>query len=75
MNIEEGKERVLQTFIDTFPTLTHLEVDFLTKDENSIYKPLKNISNLKHLIHFKLFESLMISNERFFSLFKQIVKN
>ena len=46
-----GQEHLLQIFIDNFPTLTHLSVYFNSDDENAIYNSLKNISNLKHLIH------------------------
>ena len=46
-----GQEHLLQIFIDNFRTLTHLSVYFNSDDENAIYKSMKNISNLKHLIH------------------------
>ena len=48
MDIEE--EEVVKTCVDTFPTLTHFDLDFYS--ENSIYSSLDYISDLKHLIHF-----------------------
>ena len=52
----------LQTVIDTFPTLTHFSVFVRSGEENTIYKPLKNISNLKHLIHFQFLMGNGIDN-------------
>ena len=69
---EEDMEQMLQTVINNFPTLTHLNLKFYASDENAIYKPLKSISKLKHLIHFKLINEYRISNNRFCGLFEQI---
>ena len=70
--IDQGQEHVLHTVIDTFPTLTHLSVVIKSRDENVIYKSLKNISKLKHLVHFKLHIQLPRNNELFFDLLKQM---
>ena len=67
--------KMLQSFIDTFATLTHLDVFFNSRDENAIYKPLKNISNLKHLIHFQLHNRLGVKINRFCGLLKQMGNN
>ena len=75
MHLDEGEEHMLQTFIDTFPTLTHLNVVFTTEDENTIYKSLKNISNLKHLIHFKFINNFGININTFCGLLKQMANN
>ena len=69
-NEDEG--HILKTVIDTFPTLTHLSVVFKSEDENAVYESLKNISNLKHLIHFKLVNEFRINNNRFCGLLKQM---
>ena len=71
----ERYEYMLQTFIDTFPTLTHLSVVFESKDQNAIYKPLRNISNLKHLIHLKINNKYEKNNKRFCGLMKQMANN
>ena len=71
---DQGQEHMLQTFIDTFPTLTHLKVCFSSRDENAIYKSLKNISNLKHLIHFHCIE-LCNNNNRIHGLIDQMANN
>ena len=70
------EEHMLKTVIDNFPTLTHLDV-YVSSDkvENSYFKSLKNISNLKHLIHFKLEIQCMDSNKRFCRLLKQMANN
>ena len=72
-----GEEHMLQTVIDTFPTLTHFSVNISSENINTIYKPLKNISNLKHLIHFKLQIGLGFSNNnnRLNGLLKQMANN
>ena len=70
----EQESQNLQTVIDTFPTLTHLNV-FINFVVQNDFKSLKNISNLKQLIHFKFVESLMRSNERFCGLLKQMAKS
>ena len=67
-----GQEHLFQTFIDKFATLTHFNVLFYTDRENAIYRPLKSISNLKHLIHFKLHNQLAKNNENFCDLLKQM---
>ena len=77
VGILEGEEHTLQTIIDTFRTLTHLNLYIRYGDENGIYNSLKNISNLKHLIHFKLSfgNQFRINNNRFCDLFKQMSNN
>ena len=60
MDIEE--EEVVKTCVDTFPTLTHLDLDFC--GENSIYSSLDYISNLKNLIHFDFKNNL--ANDKLF---------
>ena len=72
--IEEGQEHILQVFIDNSPTLESLSVGFLSNNENAIYKSLKNISNLKHLIHFDI-EIVGKNNEIICDLLKQIANN
>ena len=67
-----GENHMLKTLIENFPTLTHLSVYFRSNDENAIYKSLKNISNLKHLIHFKLHIPFGINNNLFCGLLKQM---
>ena len=73
--IEQGKEHKLQTIIDTFPTLTHLKVSIRSKDENAIYNSLKNISNLKHLIHFYFHNEFGKNNNLLIGLLKQMANN
>ena len=73
IDLREGQEKVLQTFIDKFPKLTHLCVDFKSDDKNAIYNSLKNISKLKHLIHFKL--NTRFIYYRFYGLLKQMANN
>ena len=75
IDLDEDEEHMLKTFIDTFPTLTHLEVSINSDDENAIYNSLKNISNLKHLIHFKLHDEFGINYKQFFGLLKQMTNN
>ena len=67
-----GQEHLFQTFIDKFPTLTHFKVTFYSDDENAIYKPLKNISKLKHLIHFQFMNERVENDYRFCALLKQM---
>ena len=69
-----GQEHMVQTVIDNFPELTHLYIDFDCEDENAIYKPLKNISNLKHLIHFR-FNNRSNKNKIICDLLKQMANN
>ena len=75
IRFDQDQEHLLQTVIDTFPTLTHFNVVIRSKDENAIYKSLKNISNLKHLIHFKLHIQFEKNNKLFYDLWKQMVNN
>ena len=75
LEINEGQENMLQTFIDTFPTLTHLKVLIFSDDENAIYKSVKNISNLKHLIQFEFIAGYGLSNNRLNGLLKQMANN
>ena len=69
------QEYMLQTFIDTFPTLTDFRVHFRSGDENAIYKSLKNISNLKHLIHFSFDKTFGGNINPFCNLLKQMSNN
>ena len=71
----EDEDHILQSVIDTFPTLTHLNVHNYSEDENAIYESLKNISKLKHLIHFEFDFRVANNNNRSYGLFKQMVKN
>ena len=71
----QGQEHILQTLIDNFPTLRHLNLYIHSSDENAIYKPLKNISNLKHLIHFGFDKDFGENNKQFYELLKQMAKN
>ena len=75
ITFNQGQEHMLQLLIATFPTLTHLELDFLTKDKNAIYKSLKNISNLKKLIHFKVHNVFDTNDEQFYYLLQRIAYN
>ena len=72
---ERGQENMLQTFIDNFPKLTHFNVVNNSIDGKAIYKPLKNISKLKHLIHFKLQIPFGKNNKQFCDLLKQMANN
>ena len=72
--LDHDEENMLKLFIDKFPTLKHLIVCVDSSDENAIYKSLKNISNLKHLIHFGFFNSGKI-NKTFCDLLKQMANN
>ena len=72
LTLMEGEEHMLQTCIDTFPKLTHFRVIFYSSDENAIYKPLKNISNLKHLIRFSFHNKYGNNSQRFCGLLKQM---
>ena len=74
VEFDQGQEDVLQTLIDYFPTLTHFNVFINSRDENAIYKPLKNISNLKHLIHLLFSINFAKNNNRFCDLLKQMGK-
>ena len=75
ISIDNRKEHLLETVIDTFPKLTHFSLGVNSDDENAIYKSLKNISNLKHLIHFKLHIKFGIINNLFCDLLKQMAIN
>ena len=77
-----NQDLILQTFIDTFPTLTHLNLFRPGEDEDTIYEPLKNISNLKHLIHFYFHIRFRVAvngsgikNKEFCGLLKQMANN
>ena len=72
---DQGKEQMLKALIDDFPTLTHLSVYFKSKDENAIYESLKNISNLKQLIHFKLQNQFVKNNKQFYEFFNKMAEN
>ena len=74
LGICQGQEDMLQIVIDNSPKLTHLKILFKSFDENGIYKSLKNISNLKHLIHFQ-FRKFGINNKQFCDLLKQMANN
>ena len=69
------QEHLLKIFIDSFPTLTHLKVVFYSDDENAFYKSLKNISNLKHLIHLKVDIEFGRNDKRFCDLLQQMSNN
>ena len=69
--LHTGREVMLETVIDTFPTLTHLNVLLNSYLQNAIYNSLKNISNLKHLIHFTL-QTFAINNNPICDLLKQM---
>ena len=69
------QEHLLQIFIDSFPTLTHFKVVFYSDDENAFYKSLKNISKLKHLIHFKVQIEFGKNDKRFYELLEQMANN
>ena len=71
----EDEDHILQTVISSFPTLTHLNVHNYSEDENAIYESLKNISKLKHLIHFDFDFRFANNNNRFYGLLKQMSKN
>ena len=45
------EEHMVKTCVDTFPTLTHLNIEFRPPNTELIVNSLKFISNLKHLIH------------------------
>ena len=75
LTLHEGQEDMLQTFVDTFPTLTHLKVYINSEDENAIYKSLKNISNLKHLIHLTFSMNIGRNNNRFCGLLEEMASN
>ena len=72
--IMKKEEYMLETISDKFPTLTHLKLSIRSRNENTIYESLKNISNLKHLIHFE-FDYLGKNNNRFCDLLKQMANN
>ena len=74
IDIVEGEEHLLQRFVDNLPTLTHLTVIFDSRDENAIYESLKNISNLKHLIHLSIQIEGKI-NRNVCDLLKQMANN
>ena len=61
--LEDGEEYMIQTCVDTFPTLTHFSVTSFCKNENSFFKSLQFISNLKNLKHF-CFEIVFCENNK-----------
>ena len=69
--LAKGQEYILQTIIDNFPALIYLNVVIQELD----YKPFRNISNLKHLIHFECIEHFKQSNEQLLGLLGQMAKN
>ena len=71
LEIVFNKEHMLQTIIDTFPTLTHLQVVINSSGPEKT-KRLKNISNLKHLIHLKLRIQFVENNDTICDLLKQM---
>ena len=75
VEFDQGQEDMIQTFIDTFPTLTHFNVFIDSDDENAIYESLKNISNLKHLIHLLLNIDFGKNNNRFCGLLEDMANN
>ena len=75
IELDYDQEHMLQIVINTFPTLTHLNLYFYSSDENAIYESLKNISNLKHLIHLKLNNQFERYSERFCVLLEQMANN
>ena len=75
ISIVYGQEYMLQTYIDTFPTLTHLNLYFYSRDENAIYESLKNISNLKNLIHFQFYNEFGKIDVKFLDLLTQMTNN
>ena len=66
------QECMVQTVIDKFQKLRHFNAWIEYGDENVIYKPLKNISNLKHLIHFCYAIHFGELNNKFCGLLKQM---
>ena len=76
--IYTGHEHMLQTVIDKFPKLTHFKIVSNSSNENAIYKSLKNISNLKHLIHLECIginNNFGENNNGFCCLLKQMANN
>ena len=78
LKLDVGREDMVETCVRTFPTLTHFYLDIcsddeeiLTHNENTIYKSLEFISNLKHLICFGI-EALDINNELFCDSLKRM---
>ena len=52
IDLKEGEEYMIKTFVETFPTLTHLDYNYFSRDSDLNYSSLNYISNLKNLIHF-----------------------
>ena len=75
LDLRHGQEHMLRTFIDNFPKLTHFNVIINSIDENTIFESLKNISNLKHLIHFHFDIHFGKNDKRFYILLKQMANN
>ena len=75
MTFCQGQEHLLKSFIENSPKLTALKVIAGSEDENAIYESLKNISNLKHLIHFNFQRNLGENSKRFCGLLKKMANN
>ena len=74
LNIWIDQEHMLEKVIDNFPNLKHL-ILLVGRSYNENYNSLKNISKLKHLIHFK-FNHLFFRNITHFSdLLNQMANN
>ena len=65
LSLKKRQENLVKTCVDTFPTLTHLYLDFKTENEKTFYKSLEFSSNLKHLIDFR-FDSGFAENTELF---------
>ena len=68
LKIEIGlkEEHMIKKFVDTFPTLTHLNLLIWGDNSDSINGSLDLISNLKHLIHFCFYNALSELNAKLF---------
>ena len=67
-----SQEHMFEKFIEKFPALKYVKLFINSSDENAIFMPLKNISNLKHLIRFTFHDSYPSNNDIFFGLLKQL---
>ena len=59
-----GEEFLIQTFVDTFPTLTHFSIKCCSGNQK-IFNSFTFISNLKNLIHFG-FDNFSAENDKLF---------
>ena len=66
-----GEEYMIQTFVDTFPTLTHLCIKD-DSDNQKIFNSFPFISNLKNLIHFWFDNSSAENNKLFCDSLKRM---